>query len=316
MADNLIGIIRERLSSAHGQSERWLRGFSIVILTMLAGCTAVPRETQLTLTPGAPRPVTAHIANYQEAVNAVVAVMTEDLQIPVPGTSFTLYFYPYREAFAQGLTEKFNTDPALAREIAKSALGRIRQTTEGKQLLVNEEMLDQLRWPERIHVLAHELTHIVQYELAHGRLVGDLWLIEGLADWVAYRVLEALGLDTFSRRKHEKIAQVKRESEHRPLPSLSQMATVQDWDALSARYGSALPYALAFLATDLLLHQQGLSAVIDYFRRVNPSRDRFQNFQVAFDEEVSAFEREFTAYVACLLGWSLPNAAATGPLPN
>jgi hypothetical protein len=316
MADNIIGTIRERLLSMHCENRRWLRGFSLVILTMLAGCTAVPRETRLTLTPGAPRPVTAHIANYQEAVNAIVAVMTEDLQIPVPGTFFTLHFYPYREAFAQGLTEKFNTDPALARDIAKSALGRIRQTQEGKQLLVNEELLNQLRWPERIHVLAHELTHIVQYELAHGRLVGDLWLVEGLADWVAYRVLEVLGLDTLNRRKHEKIAQIKRESKHVPLPSLSQMATVQDWDALSARYGSALPYAQAFLATDLLIHQQGLSSVIEYFRRVSPSRDRFQNFQVAFDEELSAFEREFTTYVACLLGWSLPSAAATAPLPN
>jgi hypothetical protein len=316
MVTSIVETVRERLYSMHYQSGRLLRGFTIVMMMIVAGCTAVPRETRLTLTPGAPRPVTVHITKYQDAVDAVVAVMTEDLQIPVPVTSFTLYFYPYREAFAQGLTEKFHTDPPLARDIAKSTLGRIRQTQEGKQLLVNEEMLDQLRWPERIHVLAHELTHIVQYELAHGRLVGDLWLIEGLADWVASRVLEALGLETFSRRKHEKIAQVKRESEHVPLPSLSQMATVQDWDALSARYGSALAYAQAFLATDLLIHQQGLSSVMEYFRRVNPSTDRFQNFQVAFDEELSAFEHEFSAYVAGLLGWSLPDTAATVPLPN
>jgi hypothetical protein len=298
------------------KSGRLIRVLSFVIAAVLAGCAIVPRETRLTVTPGAPRPVAQHITNYQDAVDAVVSVMTEDLQMPVPETSFTLYFYPYREAFAQGLTEKFNTDPTLAREIAKSALGRIRQTKEGKQLLVNEEILDYLRWPERIHVLAHELTHIVQYELAHGRLAGDLWLLEGFADWVAYRVLEALGLDTFSRRKNLKIVQVKHQSEHPPLPSLSQMVTVEDWDALSARYGSAMPYAQAFLATDLLIQQHGLSSVIEYFRRESHSRDRLENFQAAFGEELSAFEREFTTYVERLLESTLPKAAAASPLPN
>ena len=292
------------------------RGLGFVIATVLAGCTVVPRETQLAVTPGASRPVAAHIGNYQDAVDAIVSVMTEDLQIPVPRTSFTLYFYPYREAFAQGLTEKFNTDPAVAREIAKSALGRIRQTKEGKQLLFNEAILDSLGWPDRIHVLAHELTHIVQYELARGRLAGDLWFIEGSADWVAYRVLEALGLDTFSRRKNQKIAQVKRESEHLPLPALSQMATVQDWDVLSARYGSVMPYAQAFLATDLLIQQHGLSSVMEYFRRVSHSRSRLEIFQAVFGEEPSAFEREFTTYVEGILGWSLPDAAAPASLPK
>jgi hypothetical protein len=34
---------------------------------------------------------------------------------------------------------------------------------------------------------------------------------------------------------------------------------------LNARYGSAIPYAQAFLATDLLIEQRGVSSVIDYF---------------------------------------------------
>jgi hypothetical protein len=290
-----------------------MRGLGFVIATILAGCTVVPRETRLTVMPGASRPVVAQIGNYQDAVDAIVSVMTEDLQMPVPRTSFTLYFYPYREAFAQGLTERFNTDPTRARAIAKSALGRIRQTKEGKQFLVNEEILDNLRWPERIHVFAHELTHIVQYELADGRLTGDLWLIEGFADWVAYQVLEALGLDTFSRRKHLKIDQVKHEREH---PLLSQMVTVQDWEALNASYGSAIPYAQAFLATDLLIEQRGLSAVIDYFRRVPLATDLMQNFQAAFGTELATFQHEFTAYLESLLGWSQPNAAPLTLFPN
>jgi hypothetical protein len=276
-----------------------MRGLGFVIATILAGCAVVPRETWLIVIPKASRPVAAQIANYQDAVDAIVSVMTEDLQIPVPITSFTLYFYPHREAFAQGLTEQFNSDPILARGIAKSALGRLRQTEEGKQLLVNEEILNDLRWPERIHVLAHELTHIVQYELADRKLVGDLWLIEGFADWVAYQVLEALGMDTFNRRKQLKIAQVKHEREP---PPLLQMITVQDWEALNTRYGSAIPYAQAFLATDLLIQQRGLPSVLAYFRHVPQARDHIQIFQAAFGSELSTFQREFATYLESLLG--------------
>jgi hypothetical protein len=242
--------------------------------------------------------------------------MTEDLQIPLPKTSFTLYFYPYREAFAQGLTEKFHTDPTVAREIAQSALGRIRQTKEGKKLLVNAEILDSLNWPTRLHVFAHELTHIAQYELAHGALRGDLWFIEGSADWVAYRVLEILGLDTLNRRRIHKVAEVKREEERGPLPSLSAMVSAKDWDSLSARYGSAVPYAQAFLATDLLIQQHGIASVIEYFRQASSAQDRLDVFEAAFGQELSVFEDEFTTHVERLVGAALPSADAPAALPN
>jgi hypothetical protein len=275
-----------------------IRGFGLVIAMTLAGCTTVPREARLTVAPGSARPVAAQIDDYQAAVDAIVAVMTQDLQMPVPRTSVTLYFYPDREAFARGLTDRFKTNPTLAQAVAKSALGRIRQTKEGKQFLVNDEILAGLRWPERIHVLAHELTHVVQYELAEGKLSGDLWLVEGFADWVAYRVLEVLGLDTMSRRKDLKIAQVRQEREHTPL---SQMITAQEWQALNARYGSAIPYAQAFLATDLLIEQWGFSAIMDYFRRVPRATDLAENFQAAFGVDLSAFQQEFTMYLEGLL---------------
>jgi hypothetical protein len=276
-----------------------VRELGLMIATILVGCTTMPGETRLTVMPGAPRPVAMQIDNYQDALDAIVSVMTEDLQIPVPRTSITLYFYPDREAFAQGLTDRFNNDPILARAVAKSALGRLRQTREGKQFVVNDEILAGLRWPERIHVLAHELTHIVQYELAEGKLAGDLWLIEGSADWVAYRVLEVLGLDTMSRRKDLKIAQVRQEQERTPL---SEMITAQEWQALNSRYGSAIPYAQAFLATDMLISQRGLSAVMDYFRRVPHATDLSENFQAVFGMELSTFQQGFTAYLENLLG--------------
>jgi len=279
-----------------------IKGLCFVIATILAGCTAVPRETQLTVAPGGTRPVAANIVNYQDAVAAIVSVITDDLQIPVPSTSFTLYFYPYREAFAQGLTEKFNTDPTIARDNAKFSLGRMRQTKESKQLMVNAEILERQKWPDRIKFFAHELTHIIHYELANRTHAGDQWLKEGFADWVAYQVLQALGLDTFSSRQAQQIARVRRAKERHPLPSLSQMISLREWDTLSATHRSAFTYGQAFLATDLLIQRHGPPSVIEYFRRFTQSRDRLQNFRTAFSEELSAFESQFSAYLERLLG--------------
>jgi hypothetical protein len=161
-------------------------------------------------------------------VDAIASVMTDDLQMPVPHTSFTVYFYPFREAFAQGLTDKLNTDPTLAGDVTKFALGQIHQTKESKQLPVNEETLERQRWPDRICFLAHEITHIVDYELANKTHAGDRWLKEGFAEWVAFRVLESLGLDTFSKRRNQQIARVRRAKEGQPLPSLAQMVMTRD----------------------------------------------------------------------------------------
>jgi uncharacterized lipoprotein YmbA len=69
-----------------------MRELVFVITTILAGCVVVPRETRLSVMPGASRPMAAQIANHQDAVDAMIAVMTEEVQRPAPRTSLTLYF--------------------------------------------------------------------------------------------------------------------------------------------------------------------------------------------------------------------------------
>jgi hypothetical protein len=274
---------------------------SLVVATILAGCAAAPRERRLAVAPGVPRPVAAHIVDYQSAVDAIVSVMTDDLQMPVRRTAFSVYFYPSREALAQGLTYKLNTDPTPAGDVAKFALGQMHQTKESKQLLVNEEILERQGWPDRIRFLAHEITHIIHYELANKTHAGDRWLKEGFADWVAFRVLESLGLDTFSKRRNQQIARVRRAKARQPLPSLAQMVMTRDWNTLSARHGGAMTYSQAFLATDLLIERRNLSSVVDYFRLFTRSNDRLRNFQAAFGGDLAAFERGFIAHLERLL---------------
>jgi hypothetical protein len=80
------------------------------------------------------------------------------------------------------------------------------------------------------------------------------------------------------------------------------MATVRDWDALSAKHGGAVAYGQAFLATDLLIQQQGLASVLEYFRCISHASDRLQHFQAIFGEELSNFERDFSTHLERLLG--------------
>jgi hypothetical protein len=300
-------------------------GVALLIATVLVGCAAVPRATPLAIAPGSPWPA-APIASYQDAVDAVVAVMSEDLHIPVPRTSFTLSFYPHREAFARGSTEKVGIDPPIAQDLAKFALGRLRHTRHTKHLFANAEILERQPWPDRIRFVAHDITHIVQYELAERGFGGDQWLLEGFADWVAFRMQDSLGLDTFSRRRNRQIARVEQAKERGHLPSLSQLITSRDWDTLSARHGGSMTYGQAFLAAEFLIHRWGVAPVLEYFRRFARSRDRLRNFQAAFGQDLPTFEGECAAHLEHLLDRSPLSAPAamlgttgmgtgTAPLP-
>ena len=59
---------------------------------------------------------------------------------------------------------------------------------------------------EWLRLLAHELTHVAQIELAQGEGRAAQWLAEGMAEWAAFRVLERLSLDTLPERRRIALA--------------------------------------------------------------------------------------------------------------
>jgi hypothetical protein len=68
-----------------------------------------------------------------------------------------------------------------ARQHATTAVA----VTLHKRIPVNELLfLRRYSWSERIRVLAHELTHIVEKAFANGRVTAaGHWMKEGFADW-------------------------------------------------------------------------------------------------------------------------------------
>jgi len=44
-----------------------------------------------------------------------------------------------------------------------------------------------------LRLIAHELTHVSQIELAVAKDAGEQWLAEGMAEWVAFSTSSAWG---------------------------------------------------------------------------------------------------------------------------
>jgi hypothetical protein len=172
-----------------------------------------------------------------------------------------------------------------------------------KRVLVNELILVRYSWSERIRVLAHELTHTVEKNLVDGQLMSaDLWLVEGFAEWVAYKVLDALDIESFAQGRKQAIDVTVKARQYQTFPSLTQLVTGTEWLTWARTLGREATYGQALLAVDFLIEQKSLSAVVEYFRLFGKLNNRERNFVTAFGEPVSAFEEEFSQHLQVLLG--------------
>jgi hypothetical protein len=140
-----------------------------------------------------------------------------------------------------------------------------------RQVLLNDDSVDVLDWPQRIALLAHELTHTLQYE-----------------------VLIAL---RFTIRQQARRLAVQRVRDARMLPTLLELVTFPDWVRVAQRTGTDALYAQAMLAATLLIERQGPPALVAYFQQFGRSNDRLGNFRIAFGEDLEAFDRKFRTHL-------------------
>ena len=128
-------------------------------------------------------------------MRGIAAIMVRDLGLVVP-ERVTVYVYSGREVFEQGLIRDADIAPARAAELSDFAVG----VGKRRQLLLHDEpgMGQGSEW---LRLIAHEMTHVSQIELAQGEGRAEQWLAEGMAEWVAFSVLERLRLDSLDRRR-------------------------------------------------------------------------------------------------------------------
>jgi hypothetical protein len=286
-----------------------VRVFVLLALLVLAACATAPREPWV-LTPGAGgEPLGGdlkRISTYEDALATVLQVMQGELGLP--RLQVTLVFLPDARGL-EALLLRIGYPPPLARSAARQlvAIGGHRT------VLVNQARLESQGWRWRFSILAHELAHVLQYELGGGtRGASAQWLREGFAEWLAARVTASLEQAGEQKARQQAIIRMRNHAQSRfpvtldpsrfaaaghpfparvPVPPLSELRSFPQW--LEQSRGEAGPVLLdyAFLAVDTLLEQHGLPVVVRYFELFAVRQDAAANFLEAFGESEEHFEK-------------------------
>jgi hypothetical protein len=299
----------------------------LILLLMLitTGCVSVPRTFPIPTTWEAGQSRAHRVSDYPEALAAIVSVMAGDLGLPAGEGTVTLY--PNRMGLESALVAELERDFHEMEQIIEKQLGSqakerflatraedialaARRTATSavavslhKRILVNELIFFRYSWFDRIRVLAHELTHIVEKALINGRVTTtDQWMVEGFADWISYKVLDSLGLDTFAQSRTRSVEKIWKATNYQTFPDLNQLAKGTDWKTWARTLGLEATYGQAFIAVDLLIDQKGLPAVIEYFRLFDRVNDGQRNFATAFGEPLATFEEKFSKHLQVLFG--------------
>ena len=236
----------------------------------------------------------AWIDTYDSAIASIAEILQRDLRLPAIQAS--LYFYADRTAFQRAL-ELDGYEPALARDAAATLSG----IAGFRRVILNDANLRWLEWPNRVALLAHELTHTVQYQFSRGRRsTSEQWLREGFAEWVEVYVMDVLDMTTWTQARAVAVQRVRDAARKQPLPAFAEMVTYPDWVRTIQRTGESAVYAQALLAADLLIARHGRDAVVGYFRLFEDSEDRLANFRAAFGQDLTAFESVLRDHLARL----------------
>ncbi|HEX9822073.1 MAG TPA: hypothetical protein VGD07_20940 [Methylomirabilota bacterium] len=238
-------------------------------------------------TPSAAPRYPEDFASHEAVVRGVAVLLARELALPVP-EQVTVYIYSSRAGFEQGLVNDGRLPVVRASELSGFAVG----VGKRRQLLLHADGAPSAT-RDWLRLVAHELTHVAQIELAQGEGRAEQWLAEGMAEWAAFTVLERLGLDFLADRRAAAIGHVR---DHPALRSrrldLATLGTSRGFTVRHLQEGSLPTYQLAFLMTDYVVRRFGFESLLAYFRGFAAGRGRHESFQLAFGRTLAEFEAE------------------------
>jgi hypothetical protein len=270
----------------------------LVAVVVVAGCGSSRMVLPVTIDPNTQvSPADSkELTNHERAVQGISAILAKDLKMPMPD-KVTVYVYSSRQVFEQGLIRDAHVSPVRAAELSDFAIGVGRR----RQLLFNDEAYDH-RGREWLRLIAHELVHVSQIELAQGEGRAEQWLAEGMAEWIAFNVLERLGLDTVQNRRAIAAAGIRT---HAALVAakldLETLGTPRGFTVRHLKEGSLPTYQLAFLMADYLITRDGFDRTVQYFKGFSHGGGRRETFKSAFNQSLEQFEDEVLAHLKTLV---------------
>lgn len=151
---------------------------------------------------------------------------------------------------------------------------------------INLEKTGEASWGEMVALLSHEYGHNIDHKVSGNKIRHARWFAEGFGEWVAARVIDALGWQSYDLTLHR----AKRElARHRDLlPGLSSLLYDRDWNSfLQKPKGYVRTYSLAFAAVDRLIAKKGLASAMDYIKS-GDFEGSFGESQVAYKAELGS----------------------------
>ena len=274
------------------------RALLVVALTVVVGgCAGGRTVVPVSMEPAStPIPQSAYeFVTHEQAVRGIAAILVRELHIPVP-QRVTVYVYSSRRIFEAGLVRDGQVSRLRAAELSDFAAG----IGKRRQLLLHHDgAVSSADW---VRLLAHELTHVSQIEMAQGEGRAEQWLAEGMAEWAAFQVLERLRLDTLIRRRAAAARGVRQHPALREgRLDLESLGTPGGFTNRHLRDGSQATYQLVFLLADHLIQREGFDRVVEYFHSLQSRGDRRASFQAAFGQSLGEFEQEALAHLASIV---------------
>ena len=203
-------------------------------------------------------------------MGAVITVCRDDLNLPV-ADPVEVRLYKNTASFASY---------GNSRWIFRSDVAHLAGTADKNKMHINLEKTQHLPWGRAIWVLAHEYGHNLENGLTSVRLHPQ-WFTEGFAEWVAARVVDALGWQSYDltlRRIRLELAR-----HHESIPALSNLSDGGDWNSFIRKpKGGVRAYNLAAVAVSRLIEKKGIASAIEYIRS--------GDFESAFGESKAGFQ--------------------------
>ncbi len=235
-------------------------------------------------------------ASAPELIDAIARVIRDRLGLPFSPT-YKAYLCDDEAAFADGLLRNFGVRGVGGDwGIVPSAAGLA--TRVG--VFLRGDYLARAGFRRRVTVVAHELAHLSQQDVARHRDERlPVWMLEGHADWIAFQVLDLLRLQTYDESRASVVHSVTgavTPVDH--FPDLDTLADHESWNrsvrSLPATYGQA------FLAVDYLIERSSRAAIVTFMSSSVDADDPRERWADAFSMPYRAFTGDFRAHLKSL----------------
>lgn len=257
--------------------------YYILVTTSLTACAFSPSTHEQITVEQIGEITNESATEVQQAANATTLLFEKNtgilLEKPV-----TIVLTPNRKSYITELITRFHISELEAEKVAKGT-----DALSGTNLIVvNIDGIPTVR--QKTFLIAHELTHQYQRQIAGNRASQVIWLLEGMSETVGAQVVAKQGyfrLDQYQSNWQNGLQMTASK------PNLSELETRADWSRSLSQYSSPITYKTAGLAVLTLTQQFGEQKILDYFKGLGRGLNPETAFQNAFGMSMADYESQF-----------------------